>query len=56
MDKGKAADASNNSIYPGVQSFAWNADASMVAVCPTNNEIWIFQTKGSPDISKWVKI
>ena len=28
----------------------------MVAVCPTNNEIWIFETKGSPDISKWTKI
>ena len=28
----------------------------MCAVCPTNNEIWIFETGGSPDISKWTKI
>ena len=28
----------------------------MIAVCPTNNEIWIFQSQGSPDISKWTKI
>lgn len=34
----------NNRIYPGIQSFAWNSDASQVAICPTTNEIWIFQT------------
>lgn len=45
-----------NRIYPGVQTFAWNHDASMIAVCPTNNEIWVFQSQGSPDISKWTKI
>jgi WD40 repeat protein len=28
----------------------------MVAICPLNNEIWIFETQGSPDISLWIKI
>ena len=28
----------------------------MVAVCPNNNEIWIFETTSSPDISKWTKV
>tara|TARA_B110000305_G_C19001563_1_gene430726 strand:+ start:243 stop:536 length:294 start_codon:yes stop_codon:yes gene_type:complete len=50
------ADGKNNRIYPGIQSFAWNSDASQVAICPTTNEIWIFQTQGSPDITKWTKI
>jgi WD40 repeat protein len=27
-----------------------------VALCPLNNEIWIFDTQGSPDISKWTKV
>ena len=41
---------------PGIQCFAWNADGSKAAVCPCNNEIWIFETASSPDISKWTKI
>ena len=44
-----------NRILPGVQCFAWNADCSKVAICPTNNEIWIFETGANPDISKWTK-
>jgi WD40 repeat protein len=28
----------------------------MCAVCPTNQEIWIFETAGSPDISKWTRV
>jgi len=36
---------------PGIQCLAWNGDATMVAICPLNNEIWIFETQGSPDIS-----
>lgn len=28
----------------------------MVALCPTNNEIWIFETSNSPDVTKWKKI
>ena len=31
-----------NRISPGITTFAWNADASMIAVCPTTAEIWIF--------------
>ena len=47
---------SENRILPGVQCFAWNASGSLVAVCPTTSDIWIFETAGSPDISKWTKI
>lgn len=28
----------------------------MVAVCPQNNEIWIFKTKGEPDVNKWERV
>ena len=38
-----------------MQCFAWNADCSKIAVCPTNNEIWIFETSGDPNISKWTR-
>lgn len=47
---------SNNRIMPGIQCFAWNADGSLAAVCPTNQEIWIFETASSPDISKWTRV
>jgi actin related protein 2/3 complex subunit 1A/1B len=46
----------NNRIMPGIQCFAWNADGSLVAICPTNQEIWIFETASSPDISKWTRV
>lgn len=46
----------NNRILPGIQCFAWNADGSLAAVCPTNQEIWIFETASSPDISKWTRV
>ena len=46
---------SGNRILPGIQSFAWNADGSKIAVCPKNKEIWIFETQNSPDMSKWTK-
>ena len=47
---------STNRILPGVQCFAWNKDGSLAAICPLNNEIWIFETQSTPDISKWTKI
>jgi WD40 repeat protein len=28
----------------------------MVAICPTNNEIWIFEANNQEDISKWTKV
>ena len=60
MDSRRPATASSsgnkNRIHPGIQTFAWNGDQSMIAICPTNNEIWIFDSKGQPDISKWTKI
>lgn len=52
----KESGQSTNRILPGICCFAWNNDSSKVAVCPTNNEIWIFDTGGSPDISKWTKV
>ena len=47
---------STNRILPGVQCYAWNKDGSLAAICPCNNEIWIFETAGTADISKWTKI
>ncbi len=29
---------------------------SLLAVCPCNNEIWIFDTGSSQDMKKWTKI
>ena len=43
----------NNRILPGIQSFAWNFDRSLVAVCPQSKEILIFATNGKPDIKDW---
>lgn len=42
-----------NCIKPGISCFAWNADCSKVAVCPTSNEILIFETNNQPLISDW---
>ena len=28
----------------------------MVAICPTNNEIWVFEANNQEDISKWTKV
>ena len=42
-----------NRILPGIQSFAWNADRSLVAVCPFSREILIFETNQKPNISDW---
>ena len=52
----KDSGQSTNRILPGVQCFTWNAEGSMAAICPTNNEIWIFKTSSSPDVSKWEKV
>jgi len=41
---------------PGIQCFAWNGNGSRIALCPTNNEIWIFDSANSPDITKWKQI
>jgi len=45
-----------NRIMPGIQCFAWNGNGSRVAICPTNNEILIFDSANSPDITKWKQI
>jgi len=50
--KAKAA-AIQNRILPGIQSFAWSPDRSMVAVCPHSAEILIFATNMKPDIKDW---
>ena len=42
-----------NRILPGIQSFAWNHDRSLVAVCPHSREILIFATNSKPDIQDW---
>ena len=42
-----------NRILPGIQSFAWSPDRSLVAVCPYSREILIFATNQKPDIKDW---
>ena len=51
--KAKKEDLTLNRIMPGIQSFAWNADRSKVAVCPQSKEILIFETHQKPNISDW---
>ena len=53
MNKKKAAASTANRILPGIQSFAWNHDRSLVAVCPFSAEILIFATNSKPDIKDW---
>jgi len=36
-------------------AFAWNADRSMLAVCPNSPEVWIFTNCHDPDLNNWVK-
>lgn len=45
-----------NRILPGISSFSWNKDCSKIAICPMNNEVWIFKTNNTADISKWERI
>ena len=51
--KQKADALIQNRILPGIQSFAWNPDRSLVAVCPYSREILIFATNAKPDIKDW---
>jgi hypothetical protein len=53
MSRAKAAASTANRILPGIQSFAWNSDRSLVAVCPYSSEILIFETNQKPNISDW---
>jgi L-lactate permease len=40
-----------------VSAFAWNKDSSKIAVCPNNNEIWIYRVNGKhTDATKWERI
>ena len=56
MNKSSAPASNLNRIMPGIQCFSWNGKGSKIALCPTNNEIWIFDSANSPDISKWKQI
>eukprot|EP00640_Fibrocapsa_japonica_P002821 CAMPEP_0113941534 /NCGR_PEP_ID=MMETSP1339-20121228/7432_1 /TAXON_ID=94617 /ORGANISM="Fibrocapsa japonica" /LENGTH=270 /DNA_ID=CAMNT_0000945709 /DNA_START=17 /DNA_END=826 /DNA_ORIENTATION=- /assembly_acc=CAM_ASM_000762 len=40
-------------IYNGIRCHAWNADQSMLAICPNNNEIHIYGNCNSKDTSSW---
>ena len=51
--KAREEAAIQNRILPGIQSFAWNPDRSLVAVCPYSREILIFATNQKPDIKDW---
>jgi len=51
--KKAAADALANRILPGIQSFAWNHDSSLIAVCPHGREILIMRTNNKPDPKDW---
>ncbi len=45
-----------NRVAQGLSCFAWNKDASKFAICPSNNEIWIYKTNKSQDTTKWERI
>ena len=46
---------SAHQLAAALSCHAWNADRSMIAVCPNNNEVWIFTGCHNPDSSTWVK-
>jgi len=43
-------------IAQNIVAHAWNKDHSQIAISPNNDEVLIYETKGSEDPSKWVKI
>ena len=44
-------------ISPGLSCFTFNKDQSKVAICPYNNEIWVYNTNNSlNDTTKWTRI
>jgi hypothetical protein len=52
---GEGADMAAGGVHQLAQCItchAWNADLSMVAVCPNNNEVHIYQASPSP-ASAW---
>eukprot|EP00937_MAST-01D_sp_MAST-1D-sp2_P004483 g4483.t1 len=47
--------ASPHQLAPAISCHAWNADRSMIALCPNSSEVWIFTGCHNPDSSKWEK-
>lgn len=42
-------------LAPCITCHAWNGDRSMVAICPNNNEVWIYSNCANPDVKQWKK-
>jgi actin related protein 2/3 complex subunit 1A/1B len=44
-------------VAPGLACFAFNKDMTKAAICPNNNEIWIYLTNNAPaDTTKWQRV
>jgi actin related protein 2/3 complex subunit 1A/1B len=43
-------------LATNIVAHSWNGDFTQVAIAPNSNEVWIFETKGVNDPSKWTKI
>ena len=48
--------SNSNRVGMAVACFAWNKDNTQIAVCPCNNEIWVYKTNKSSDTNKWDRI
>ena len=42
-------------LSEGITCHVWNADRSLLALCPNNNEIWIYSGCKNPDPKTWKK-
>lgn len=42
-------------LAEGISCHAWNKDRSKLAICPNNNEIWIYSGCHQADPTKWRK-
>lgn len=42
-------------LVPSLSYHVLNGDGSLCAVSPNTNEVWIYRTNGSQDVTKWKK-
>ena len=42
-----------NSLVDSISLHCWSPDRSLIAICPNNNEIWVYETLGELDSAKW---
>ncbi|KAK8799455.1 hypothetical protein WA158_006004 [Blastocystis sp. Blastoise] len=42
-------------LLPSISYHCWSPDRTLIAICPNNNEVWIYEVHGSMDPQKWTK-